>query len=38
MSFAIGALAADGVTEIQDADCVTISYPNFYEDVEMLSK
>lgn len=38
MSFAIGALAADGSTEIQDADCVTISYPDFYKDIEMLSK
>lgn len=37
MSFAIGALAADGVTEIVDADCVNISYPGFYEDLERLS-
>lgn len=37
MSFAIGALAADGVTEIIDADCVNISYPRFYEDLERLS-
>jgi len=37
MSFAIGALAADGVTEIIDADCVNISYPGFYEDLERLS-
>lgn len=38
MSFAIGALAADGVTEIRDADCVTISYPDFYKDIERLSE
>lgn len=38
MSFAIGALAADGVTEIVDADCVNISYPGFYEDLERLCK
>ena len=38
MSFAIGALAADGVTEIIDADCVNISYPGFYEDLERLSR
>lgn len=33
MSFAVAALAAEGETEIQDADCVKISYPNFYEDL-----
>lgn len=38
MSFAIGALAADGVTEIVDADCVNISYPGFYEDLERLGR
>ena len=32
MSFAVAALAADGVTSIKDADCVKISYPNFYDD------
>ena len=31
MSFAIAALAADGETEITSADCVRISYPEFYE-------
>lgn len=36
MSFAIAALAADGKTEIKGADCVTISYPGFYEDLETL--
>ena len=36
MSFAIAALAADGETRIQDADCVKISYPGFYTDLEGL--
>lgn len=38
MSFAIAALAADGETEILGADCVKISYPNFYETLEYLKK
>jgi hypothetical protein len=29
----IAALAAEGETEILDADCVKISYPNFYADL-----
>lgn len=33
MSFAMAALAADGETEIQNAECVGISYPGFYETV-----
>jgi 3-phosphoshikimate 1-carboxyvinyltransferase len=33
MSFAVAALAAEGETEILDADCVKISYPNFYADL-----
>lgn len=37
MSFAIAGLAADGVTAIEDADCVNISYPGFYEDLQRLS-
>ena len=36
MSFAVAALVADGETEIQDADCVKISYPGFYADLEGL--
>ena len=36
MSFAVAALAADGETKIQDADCVKISYPGFYTDLEGL--
>lgn len=33
MTFAITALAAEGVTEIVDADCVKISYPAFYSEL-----
>lgn len=36
MSFAIASLVAEGETEIIDADCVDISYPNFYEDLQSL--
>lgn len=37
MTFAVTALAASGQTEILDADCVSISYPGFYEDLKRLS-
>lgn len=33
MTFAIAAMAADGVTTLQDAECVNISYPGFYHDL-----
>lgn len=36
MTFAVAALAADGETSIPDADCVKISYPNFYQDLKRL--
>ena len=36
MSFAIGALGADGETRIERADCVKISYPEFYQTLEKL--
>lgn len=36
MSFAIAALNAEGVTEITDAQCVDISYPGFFKDLEAL--
>ena len=36
MTFAVTALAADGETEIRDADCVKISYPDFYRDLYSL--
>ena len=37
MSFAIAALIADGETEILGSDVVTISYPDFYEDLHRLT-
>lgn len=36
MSFAVASLVADGVTTIEGADCVTISYPSFYRDLNTL--
>lgn len=36
MSFAVGALGADGETTIEGADCVKISYPEFYESLKSL--
>lgn len=36
MSFAIASLLAEGETEIRGAECVDISYPNFYSDLEKL--
>ena len=38
MTFAIAALAAEGETEILDADCVDISYPAFFQDLKALTK
>lgn len=38
MSFAVAAMIADGKTKIQDADCVKISYPAFYDDFNKLVK
>lgn len=37
MTFAVAALGAEGETEIRNADCVAISYPNFYRDLQALS-
>lgn len=37
MTFAVAALAADGETQILDADCVNISYPDFYRDLFRLT-
>jgi 3-phosphoshikimate 1-carboxyvinyltransferase len=36
MAFAIAALRAEGETRIHDADCVAISYPGFFADLERL--
>lgn len=37
MSFTVAALCAEGETEIENADCVRISYPSFYEDLFSLT-
>lgn len=36
MTFAVAGLAADGETEILGAECVNISYPEFYHHLSML--
>ena len=36
MTFAVTALASEGETLIKDADCVRISYPGFYKDLQQL--
>ena len=36
MSFAVAALCSQGGAEIADAECVDISYPNFYRDFKKL--
>lgn len=38
MSFAIAGLVCEGSTEIIGAECVNISYPNFYEDLGRLAE
>lgn len=38
MSFAIAALAAEGVTTLERAECVDISYPGFYEDLRRIAE
>ena len=37
MTFAIAGINADGETNIIDSDCVKVSYPAFFEDLEKLS-
>lgn len=36
MALAIAGLLADGTTEIEDAECVDISYPGFFDQLESL--
>lgn len=38
MSFAVAGAFADGETELLNSDCVTISYPDFYQDLYHLCK
>lgn len=37
MSFAVGALALDKPSVMKDAECVNISYPNFYQELYRLN-
>ena len=37
MAFAIGGLIAEGTTEIIDADCASVSFPEFYESLAQLA-
>lgn len=36
MTFAVASLCSQGVMDIKDADCVNISYPGFYRDLQAL--
>ena len=36
MSFAIAGMNAEGTTTILNSECVNISYPTFYQDLEKL--
>ena len=36
MALAVAGLLADGTTEIEDAECVEISYPGFFDQLESL--
>jgi 3-phosphoshikimate 1-carboxyvinyltransferase len=36
MALAVAGLLADGTTEIVDAECVDISYPGFFDQLESL--
>ncbi len=38
MTFAIAGLNADGETDIADSECVTVSYPSFYDDLKSLMR
>ncbi len=38
MSFAVAGLASEGGVEIIGAECVNISYPEFYEDLDRLTR
>jgi 3-phosphoshikimate 1-carboxyvinyltransferase len=34
MAFAVAALTAEGETEIEDAECVSVSFPEFFDLLE----
>ena len=38
MAFAVAALAAEGKTEIRDAECAGVSYPEFFKELERLAE
>jgi 3-phosphoshikimate 1-carboxyvinyltransferase len=38
MAFSVAGLVADGDTAIEDADCVSISYPGFYDTLKELTQ
>ena len=38
MTFAVAGLCADGETQILGAECVNISYPEFYKDLAKLTR
>jgi 3-phosphoshikimate 1-carboxyvinyltransferase len=38
MTFSIAGINADGETDIEDAQCVDVSYPNFYDTLKALQK
>jgi 3-phosphoshikimate 1-carboxyvinyltransferase len=38
MSLSIAGLVAEGITTIENSDCVAISFPNFYEELERLNR
>jgi 3-phosphoshikimate 1-carboxyvinyltransferase len=38
MAFAVAGLAAGGPTEIRDADCAGVSFPNFYSELNRLAE
>jgi 3-phosphoshikimate 1-carboxyvinyltransferase len=37
MAFAVAALAADGVCEINDAEAASVSFPEFYANLKELA-
>ncbi|MEE9285451.1 MAG: 3-phosphoshikimate 1-carboxyvinyltransferase [Dehalococcoidia bacterium] len=37
MALAVAGLVADGVTEVQDAEAVSVSYPDFWHDLDRLA-
>lgn len=37
MSLAVAALVASGTTTIEDAECATVSYPDFYRDLDRIT-